>query len=174
MELSNYNLAISAIFDGRKGNRPPAVNPTAIACHDLMDAVHVSFPQAHIEANAMAELALAGHELIGYNTVMPEFIVEQEDATLGSAVDWSFRNRMPDTTFLDEDFPDVVFPDIFLETPSMRVLLDAFSILHFHVAGRAASTARSWDPGRFPVIWRESRTSCYRSVWMKKKRSGRC
>ncbi len=138
---------MSALFDGRKGERPPAVNPTSIACHELMDAVHVSFPEAHLEANAMAELALAGHEMIGFDTVMPEFSVDQEAAALGSVVDWGDRNRMPDTkSFLYEDFSDIVVPDDFLEKPSMRVLLDALSILRRHVGGRAAIIGKAMGP----------------------------
>ena len=62
MKSSSYNLVMSTLFNGRKGERPAAANPTSIACHDLMDAVNVSFPEAHLDANAMAELALAGHE----------------------------------------------------------------------------------------------------------------
>ena len=71
MRLNSYNLVMSAMFGGRRGPRPPAGNPTSIACHGLMDKVGVSFPEAHLNPNAMAELALAGHEVLGFDTVMP-------------------------------------------------------------------------------------------------------
>ena len=147
MKSSSYNLVMSALFNGRKGERPPAVNPTSIACHDLMDAVNVFFPEAHLNANAMAELALAGHELIGFDTVMPEYSVDQEVAALGSEVDWGDRNRMPDTkSFLYEDFSDIIVPDDFLERPSMRVVLDALSILRRHVGGWVAIIGKVMGP----------------------------
>ena len=147
MKPSSYNLVMSAMFNGRKGERPPAVNPTSIACHDLMDASGVSFPQAHLNANAMAELALAGHEIAGYDTVMPEYSVDQEAAALGAEVDWGDRTRMPDTkSFLYEDFSDIIVPDDFLEKPSMRVLLDAISILRRHVGGRVAIIGKVMGP----------------------------
>lgn len=147
MKSTSYNLVMSALFNGRKGERPPAVNPTSIACHDLMDAAHVSFPEAHLDANAMAELALAGHEMVGFDTVMPEFSVVQEVAALGSDVDWGDRNRMPDTkSFLYEDFSDVIVPEHFLERPSIRVLLDALSILRRHVGGRVAIIGKVMGP----------------------------
>ncbi len=147
MKSSSYNLVMSALFNGRKGERPPAVNPTSIACHDLMDAVNVFFPEAHLNANAMAELALAGHELIGFDTVMPEYSVDQEVAALGSEVDWGDRNRMPDTkSFLHEDFSDIIVPDDFLERPSLRVVLDALSILRRHVGGRVAIIGKVMGP----------------------------
>ena len=63
MKLNSHNLVMSAMFGGRRGPRPPAGNPTSIACHGLMDKVGVSFPEAHLNPNAMAELALAGHEV---------------------------------------------------------------------------------------------------------------
>jgi [methyl-Co(III) methanol-specific corrinoid protein]:coenzyme M methyltransferase len=35
----------------------------------------------------MAELALAGHEIVGFDTVMPEYSVVQEAAALGARID---------------------------------------------------------------------------------------
>lgn len=66
MRSSGYQLVMSAMFKGRKGERPPSGTPTSIACHELMDATGVSFPEAHLNASAMAELALGGHEIIGF------------------------------------------------------------------------------------------------------------
>ena len=147
MKGSSYNLVMSAIFNGRKGNRPPVGNPTSIACHGLMDAAGVSFPQAHLEANAMADLALAGHEVLGFDTVMPEYSVQQEAAALGAEVEWGDRDRMPDNNnFLYEDFSDIVVPDDLLEKPSMRVVLDALSILRRHVGGKVAIVGKVMGP----------------------------
>ena len=60
MKSTSHNLVMSALYNGRKGSRPPAGNPTSIVCHGLMDAAGVSFPEAHLDANPMADLALAG------------------------------------------------------------------------------------------------------------------
>jgi [methyl-Co(III) methanol-specific corrinoid protein]:coenzyme M methyltransferase len=138
---------MSALYKGEKGSRPPAGNPTSIVCHDLMDACGVSFPQAHVDANAMAELALAGHETIGFDTVMPEYSVHQEAAALGCEVDWGSRDQMPDSrNFPYADFSDVVVPENILEKPSMRVVLDAISILRRHVGGKAAIVGKVMGP----------------------------
>jgi len=56
MKTTPHNLIMSALYGGRKGDRPPAGNPTSIVCHGLMDGVGISFPQAHLEAQAMAEI----------------------------------------------------------------------------------------------------------------------
>ncbi|MBW1995819.1 MAG: MtaA/CmuA family methyltransferase, partial [Deltaproteobacteria bacterium] len=137
MKTSSYNLVMSAMFNGRRGSRPPVANPTSIVCHDLMDATGISFPEAHLNPNAMAEMALAGYELLGFDTVMPEFSVQQEAAALGCEMDWGDRNRMPDNkSFPHADFSDVEIPDNLLEKPSMKVVLDALSILRRHVGGK--------------------------------------
>lgn len=147
MKSSSYNLMMSAMFNGRRGERPPTGTPTSIACHGLMDAAGVSFPDAHLDANAMAELALAGHDILGFDTVMPEFSVQQEGAALGCEVDWGDRNRMPDAkNFPYEDFADIRIPEYFLEKPSMKVVLEALSILRRHVGGRVAIVGKVMGP----------------------------
>jgi [methyl-Co(III) methanol-specific corrinoid protein]:coenzyme M methyltransferase len=147
MKMSSYNLIMSAMYGGRRGARPPVGNPTSIVCHGLMDKAGVSFPEAHLNAQAMAELALAGHEVLGFDTVMPEFSVVQEAAALGAQVDWGHRDRMPDVkAFPCADFSDIVVPQDFLEKPSCRVVLDAIAILRRHVGGRVAIVGKVMGP----------------------------
>jgi len=147
MKSSSYQLVMSAMFNGMKGDRPPTATPTSIACHELMDITGVSFPEAHVNAHAMAELALGGYEIIGFDTVMPEYSVDQEVAALGADVDWGDRNIMPDTkSFLYEDFSDIAIPADFLERPSMKVLLDGLSIIRRHVGGKAAIIGKAMGP----------------------------
>ena len=147
MKLNSRNLVMSAMFGGRRGPRPAAGNPTSIACHELMDKAGVSFPAAHVDASAMAELALAGHELVGFDTVMPEYSVVQEAAAMGAQVDWGDRDKMPDVKdFPNADFSDVVVPADLLEKPACRVVLDALSILRRHVGGRAAVVGKVMGP----------------------------
>lgn len=147
MKSSPYNLVMSALYGGRKGERPPVVNPTAIVCHDLMDTVGVDYPQAHLDAQAMADLALGGYEVIGFDSVMPEFSVDQEAAALGADVDWGDRDQMPDCkNFPYEDFSKIEVPRDFLDKPSMRVLLDALTILRKKVGGQAAIIGKAMGP----------------------------
>ncbi len=144
---SPHNLVLSALLGGRRGGRPPAGNPTSVACHDLMDAVGASFPQAHLDAQAMVELALGGHEILGFDTVMPEFSVQQEAAALGSRVDWGHRDMMPDAKSAPHaDFSLVEVPENLLEKPSMRVVLDALATLRRHVGGRVAIVGKVMGP----------------------------
>ena len=147
MKLSSYNLSMSAMFNGRKGPRPPVLNPTSIVCEGLMDASGVNFPEAHLDADAMAELALAGHEIVGFDSVMPEFSVQQEAAALGCEMDWGGRDRMPDSkSFPHADFSDIDVPENILEKPSLKVVLDALSILRKHVGGKVAIVGKVMGP----------------------------
>jgi [methyl-Co(III) methanol-specific corrinoid protein]:coenzyme M methyltransferase len=112
-----------------------------------MEKARAWFPDAHLNAQAMAELALAGHEVLGFDTVMPEFSVDQEAAALGAQIDWGDRNRMPDVKgFPYADFSDVRVPVDFLEKPSCRVVLDALSILRRHAGGRVAIVGKVMGP----------------------------
>jgi [methyl-Co(III) methanol-specific corrinoid protein]:coenzyme M methyltransferase len=147
MKLNSRNLVMSAVFGGRQGQRPPVGNPTSIACHGLMDQAGVSFPEAHLDARAMAELAMAGCEILGFDTVMPEYSVVQEAAALGAQVDWGDRDKMPDVKeFPNADFSDIVVPEDFLEQPPCRVVLDAISILRRQVGGRVAIIGKVMGP----------------------------
>ena len=80
MSLNQRELVMNALAKGPKGERPPVANPTSIACHGLMDATGASFPEAHLDVSAMVDLAWAGHEIAGFDAVMPEFSVVQEAA----------------------------------------------------------------------------------------------
>jgi [methyl-Co(III) methanol-specific corrinoid protein]:coenzyme M methyltransferase len=147
MKSTPHNLFMSALYNGRKGERPPVGNPTSIICHDLMDAAGVSFPEAHLDARAMADLALAGHEVAGFDTVMPEYSVHQEAAALGSQVDWGHRDMMPDAKSAPHaDFSDVEIPEDLMEKPSIRVVLDALSMLRRHVGGAVAIVGKVMGP----------------------------
>ena len=147
IKTTPYNLVMSALYKGEKGTRPPVATITSTVCQDLMDFTGISFPQAHLDPNAMAELALAGHETIGFDTVMPEYSVHQEAAALGCDVDWGNRDMMPDSrNFPHEDFSDIEIPDNILEKPSMRVVLDALSILRRHAGGKVAVVGKVMGP----------------------------
>lgn len=147
MDNSPYRLAMSALYQGRRGVRPAVANPTSIVCHGLMDAAGVTFPEAHLDCRAMADLALAGHEIAGFDSVMPEYSVDQEAAALGCTIDWGDRNNMPTARdFPYADFRDIEVPENLLEKPSIRVVLDAISTLRRHVGGKAMIIGKVMGP----------------------------
>lgn len=60
---------------------------TSIACQDLMKEVGVFFPDAHLDPEKMAALAICGCTILGFGVVMPLFSVCHEAAAMGCNVD---------------------------------------------------------------------------------------
>jgi len=66
--LSPKRRFLSALFGGRRGDRPPVGNPTSIVTLELMEKTGIYFPQAHLDPMQMAELAAAA---MGFSGSMP-------------------------------------------------------------------------------------------------------
>lgn len=138
---------LSGLFGGRKGHRISVGNPTSIVCVELMEKVDIYFPEAHLDANLMTELAAAGHEILDYDTIMPEFSVQQEAAALGCEVDWGTKDRMPDTKVHPvKEFKDIVIPKNILEKPSLRLVLEAISMLQKNYGDHVAILGKVMGP----------------------------
>ncbi len=154
-DLTPRRRFLANLMGGRKGKRISVSNPTSIVCVELINKVGVHFPDAHTDASAMAELAAAGYEVLGFDTIMPEFSVQQEAAALGCEVNWGSDNMMPETMTHPVKSPgDVVIPDNLLEKPSIKVVLDAISLLRREYGDRAAILGKVMGP------W----TICYHTV----------
>jgi [methyl-Co(III) methanol-specific corrinoid protein]:coenzyme M methyltransferase len=138
---------MSYIYGGRKGSRPAVINPTSVANVELMEASQAWFPEAHLNSETMARLALAGHEILGFDSVMPEYSVHQESAAFGVEMDWGTPTMMPDAkTFPHQDFSDVVIPENLLEKPSLTVVLRALEILRRSVGGKVTIIGKVMGP----------------------------
>jgi [methyl-Co(III) methanol-specific corrinoid protein]:coenzyme M methyltransferase len=121
---------LTGLFGGRKGDRIAVANPTSIVSVELMEKTGVFFPDAHLDPKKMAELAAGGYEVLGFDSIMPEFSVQQEAAALGCAVDWGSPTMMPDAkTHPVKEVTQLVIPKNLLEKPSMKVVLDALELL---------------------------------------------
>ena len=154
-DLTPRRRFLANLMGGRKGKRISVSNPTSIACGELMSKIGVHFPEAHLDPEQMAELAAAGYEVLGFDTVMPEFSVQQEAAALGCEVNWGDDNMMPEVlTHPVKEVSDIVIPEKLLEKPSMRVVLDAISILRHEYGDRVAIIGKIMGP------W----TICYHTV----------
>jgi MtaA/CmuA family methyltransferase len=138
---------LSALFGGRKGDRPPVGNPTSIVTLELMEKVGIFFPQAHLDAGQMAELAAAGHEILGFDAIMPEFSVQQEAAALGCEMDWGSPSMMPDAkTHPFQKVEDLKIPENILEKPSLKVVLEALSLLRHQYGDEVAIIGKVMGP----------------------------
>ncbi len=128
-------------------DRVPVGNVVSVATLELMEAAGVWFPQAHVEPAAMAQLAAAGHEVLGYDTVMPVFSVVQEAAALGCETDWGDPHMMPGVRshpFAECD--DLQVPEGWLDAPSIQVVLEALRLLRARLGERAVIVGKVMGP----------------------------
>jgi [methyl-Co(III) methanol-specific corrinoid protein]:coenzyme M methyltransferase len=122
-------------------------NPTSIISIELMEKTGIFFPQAHLDARKMAELAAAGHEILGFDCIMPEFSVQQEAAALGCEMDWGSPSMMPDAkTHPFQRVEDLKIPENLLEKPSMKVVLEALNILRRQYGDEVAILGKVMGP----------------------------
>ena len=142
---------LDAITRHRAGGGPVFGTGTSIACQELMTAVGVSFPEAHLDAEKMARLALAGHTVLGLEVVMPLFSVCHEAAAMGCHVNWGGAAAMPESgkpIFKDEH--DIRIPADLLECPGCAVPLRAIAWLKKRLGDAAAVCGKvfgSWTQG---------------------------
>ena len=103
---------------------------TSIACGELMRQLDVSFPDAHLDPEKMAALAMAGHTVLGLDVVMPLFSVCHEAAAMGCNVNWGGVEAMPESGKpIFRDLDDIRIPDDLLERPGCDVPLKAITML---------------------------------------------
>jgi [methyl-Co(III) methanol-specific corrinoid protein]:coenzyme M methyltransferase len=121
---------LSGLFGGRRGDRISVANPTSIVSVELMERTGVFFPDAHLDPDKMAALAAAGYEILGFDSIMPEFSVQQEAEALGCVVDWGSPTMMPDAkTHPAKEVDQLEIPENLTEKPSIRVVLRALELL---------------------------------------------
>ncbi|WP_309492786.1 MtaA/CmuA family methyltransferase [Candidatus Hecatella orcuttiae] len=73
---------------GREVDRVPALSVTQTGTLELMEACGAFWPEAHVKAETMATLALAAHEIAGFEAVRVPFGMYAEAETLGCTVDY--------------------------------------------------------------------------------------
>jgi MtaA/CmuA family methyltransferase len=127
--------------------RPATGSATSVATVDLMHEVGVFFPAAHLDAEKMAQLAMAGHTLLGFDNVMPLFGVWHESAAMGCRVEWGEIDRMPDCrTPLYRVGDEIRIPKDLLDRPGCRVPLDAIRLLRKRLGDDVAIVGKVFGP----------------------------
>lgn len=137
-----------AALHGGPVDRMPVGNAVSIATEGLMRACGAGFPEAHRDPRFMADLAAAGHGILGYDTVMPVFSVTQEAAALGCGVDWGEPLRMPAVRERPwrPETEDPAIPGNWFEAPSIRTVLSALEILRRRMGDRVAVIGKAMGP----------------------------
>ena len=127
--------------------RPATGSATSVVTVDLMDRVGASFPEAHLDPAVMTELAAAGHEVLGFDNVMPLFSVWHESAALGVNVHWGERDRMPDSRYkLYGIEDDIHIPPDLLTRRECAVPLESIAMLRKRFGDEVAVMGKVFGP----------------------------
>jgi MtaA/CmuA family methyltransferase len=129
-------------------DRTPIACPTSIVTSDLQEKVGIAFPQAHHDADMMADLALAAWRYTGFDTIFPIFAGgTHEAAALGVPVRWGDVGHMPACErHLWATADDIVIPDSLLEHPALLAPVRAIEKLHREVGDEAAIIGKVYGP----------------------------
>ena len=120
---------------------------TSVATVDLMEKVGTYFPEAHLDAEKMANLAEAGYTIIGFDNVMPLFSVWHETSAMGCKVDWGLIDRMPDSRHILYKIDDEIsIPADLLTQPGCAVPLKALRILKRRHGDEIAIVGKVFGP----------------------------
>lgn len=133
---------------GRRQGRAAVANPTSIVTVELQERIGVFFPEGHREPRAMADLALAGHTVCGYDAVFPVFGAGTHEAeALGVPVDWGHKARLPACTrTIWREPEEIEIPDDFADRPAVATVLEAIRLLRRDVGEEVAIIGKVYGP----------------------------
>ena len=111
-------------------DRPPVISPVSVATTESMEITDAYFPGAHYDAEKMARLAAAGHELLNFDCVMPYFSIMAEAEALGAVIKPGAIDIMPSAASRPFTDPgDFQMPDDFLSRPTVNTIVESIKIL---------------------------------------------
>lgn len=129
-------------------DRPSVANPTSIVTSDLQDKLGIRFPEAHHDAKQMATLAMAGHTVLGYDSVFPVFAGGTHEAeALGVPVRWGDQDHMPACEKpIWKTVEEINIPDGFLNHQAIATPIEAIRILKREVGEDVAIIGKVYGP----------------------------
>ena len=143
----NSYQRVMAVFNGEKPDRPPVISPVSAATVESMEITGAFFPDVHGDAVKMAALAAAGHEVLGFDNVMPYFSITQEAEALGTVINKGSADTMPAALKRPFTEPDEFkMPDDFLSRGPVRTVIDAVRILKNKFGGEVAVCGKVIGP----------------------------
>ena len=147
MELTPRQRVLNAL-NGEEVDVAPVANPNSIVTREMEDLVGAYFPEAHHNAEAMTELALAGHTICGYDNVFPVFGAgTQEAGAMGVAIDWGDPDNLPAILGRTWDHPDQIrVPDDFLGRLEITTVLDSILMLRQELGDKVAVFGKAYGP----------------------------
>jgi [methyl-Co(III) methanol-specific corrinoid protein]:coenzyme M methyltransferase len=121
---------VLAVFAGKQADRPPVFSANQTGTYQQMEKTGASWPEAHMRAEPMAELAAAAHTLLGFDAVRVPYCQTIEAEALGSTVKYAGSEGVPridEHAYKLADQPS--YPEDFLSRSRVPELISAVRLL---------------------------------------------
>ncbi len=118
-------------LEGKSIERIPVVSVTQTGIVELMDKVGASWPEAHVDALKMADLAISAYEIGGLEAVRLPYCLTVLAEAMGCEVNMGTKNRQPSVIAHPYEKPDMLDS---IEIPNLKnkgripAVLDAIKI----------------------------------------------
>ncbi|MCD4703863.1 MAG: MtaA/CmuA family methyltransferase [Methanosarcinaceae archaeon] len=116
---------------GESVDKTPAVSVTQTAIVNLMDWTGAAWPEAHSDANKMAELAVSSHEMAGLEGVRYPYCLTVLAEAMGCEINFGTKDRQP--SVIGHPYPNgvdnLIMPDDLSSKGRIPVVTEATKII---------------------------------------------
>ncbi|MDG6243526.1 MAG: methylcobamide:CoM methyltransferase MtaA [Methanolobus sp.] len=127
----NMKERLLKALKGEEVDKVPVLSVTQTAIVELMDQTGAAWPEAHSDAQMMADLAVASYEVCGLEGVRAPYCLTVLAEAMGCTVNMGTKNRQPSVT--DHPYPkgvdDLKMPENLLATGRIPAVLEAMKIM---------------------------------------------
>jgi [methyl-Co(III) methanol-specific corrinoid protein]:coenzyme M methyltransferase len=128
---------VLGILYGKLSKDIPVICANQTGTVEVMEKVEVFWPDAHVDPEKMAKLALAGHTVLRFESVRVPFDQTVEAEALGAEIRMGKRHEFPEVINpLSETPPQSKFPDDFVERGRIPTVLEAIKKLRAEVGDK--------------------------------------
>ena len=131
--MSEFTLKtrLLAALKGEAVDKTPVCSVTQTGIVELMDEVGAAWPEAHTNAELMAKLAIANHELSGLEAVRVPYCLTVLVEAMGCGINMGTKNRQP--SVIDNPYPKsmegAAIPEDLLQRGRIPVVLEAIKLI---------------------------------------------
>jgi [methyl-Co(III) methanol-specific corrinoid protein]:coenzyme M methyltransferase len=127
----NMKERLLKALKGEEVDKVPVCTVTQSAIVELMDQTGAAWPEAHTDAQKMADLAIASYEVCGLEGVRAPYCLTVLAEAMGCEVNMGTKNRQPSVT--DHPYPkgvdNLVMPENLLTVGRIPVVLETMKLI---------------------------------------------
>lgn len=118
-------------LQGKAVDKVPVASLTQTGIVELMDVVDAPWPEGHSNAELMAKLAIANHELSGLEAVRVPYCLTVLAEAMGCEVNMGTKNRQPSVTAhpYPKSLEGLAMPENLIGVGRIPVVLEAIKII---------------------------------------------